>query len=161
MMRTAFAVLVAVVSLGYTAAPQRAPILRDVKAIQVEKTVVLKPEKVKEDYAPALVESSLRNALRASDFEVVDTAPVRARLELIEFSSGNLAKRIFVGFGAGRSTVEVRLVFVDASDRELASANVKARGKVLFSAYQGANTQRAQAFSDFELRLLEEISRWK
>ena len=37
---------------------------------------------------------------------VVEEAPIRAHIVLDEFSSGSTAKRLLVGFGSGRSTVE-------------------------------------------------------
>lgn len=139
---------------------QRARVLRDVKIIQVEPTVVVNPEKVKEDFAPTLIEDSLRNALRNANFEVGE-APVRAHIELLEFSSGSTAKRVLVGFGAGRSTVEGRLVFRDAEGKELASTKIRVRGNLAWSGYQGGNTQRRQATNAFDQRLMEEIARLK
>jgi hypothetical protein len=59
----------AFVSVG---SAQRAHILKDVKTIQVNPTVVSQPDKVKEDFAPSLIEDSLRNALKDSNFEVGD-----------------------------------------------------------------------------------------
>jgi hypothetical protein len=116
---------------------------------------------VKEEYGPNLVEDSLRNALRLSNFDVVDEAPIKAHIVLDEFSSGSAAKRIMVGFGAGRSTVAGRLVFQDATGLEIANAAVKARGNLAWSAYQGGSTQRRQATNAFDQRLLEEIARLK
>jgi hypothetical protein len=142
------------------ASAQRARVLRDVKAIQVDPTVVANPDKVKEDFAPTLVEDSLRNALRDANFEIGE-APVRAHVVLDEFSSGSTAKRMLVGFGAGRSTVEGRLVFQDAGGQELASVKIRVRGELLWSGYQGGNTQRRQATNAFEQRLTEEIARLK
>jgi hypothetical protein len=139
---------------------QRARILRDVKTIQVDPTVVANPEKVKEDYAATLVEDSLRNALKSANFEVGD-APVRAQIVLDEFSSGSTAKRVLVGFGAGRSTVDGRLVFKDAEGKEMASSQIRVRGNLLWSGYQGGNTQRRQATNAFDQRLMEEIARLK
>lgn len=139
---------------------QRVPILRDVKTVQVGPTVVPKPDKVKEDFGPNLVQDMLRNALRNSNFEIGDAA-VSAHIILEEFSSGSTAKRVLVGFGSGRSTVTGRLVFQDAEGKELANIPMKVRGKLLYSGYQGANTQRQQATSGFEQRLLEEIARLK
>jgi hypothetical protein len=137
-----------------------AAILRGVKVVQVDSTVVANPEKVKEDFAPNLVQDALRNALRSSDFEVGD-APIRAHIRLEEFTSGNAAKRFVVGFGAGRSTVKARLIVSDADGKEMANVNLDVRGNLMFSAYQGANTQRNQAASNFDRKLLEEIARLK
>ena len=140
---------------------QPVPILRDVKAVRVDPTVVPKKDKVKEDFAPNFVQSQLINSLRNSDFQVNNEASVRAHIILEEFSSGSTAKRFLVGFGAGRSTVTGRLVFQDAEGKELANIPLKVRGQFMFSSYQGANTQRQQATSSFELRLMEEIARLK
>jgi hypothetical protein len=131
-----------------------------VKTIQVDPTVVPKPDKVKADFAPNLVQGMLINALRNSNFQVADAA-VRAHIILEEFSSGSTAKRFVIGFGVGRSTAGGRLVFQDADGKELANIPIRVRGQFLFNAYQGANTQRQQATSNFELRLMEEIARLK
>ena len=135
--------------------------LAGVKAVQVETTVVPNPEKVKEEHAPNQVADSLRNALRDANLEVAEAAPIRAHIVLDEFTSGSMAKRFMVGFGAGRSTVECRLVIQDAEGKELASRKIRVRGNLAFSPYQGNNTQRRQAVTSFEQRLLEEIEKLK
>ena len=141
-------------------AAQRVRILRDVKTIQVNPTVISKPDQVKEDFAASLVEDSLRNALKSANFEVAP-APIHAHIELDEFSSGSTAKRVLVGFGAGRSTVDGRLVFKDGDGKELATIPIRVRGNLLWSGYQGDNTQRRQATNAFDQRLMEEIARLK
>ena len=72
-----------------------------------------------------------------------------------------MAKRFWVGMGAGRSTVTCQLVFQDAAGKELANAKIHVRGNLVFSPYQGNNTQRRQAVSSFEQRLLEDIEKLK
>jgi hypothetical protein len=139
---------------------QRVRILRDVKTIQVNPTVVSQPDKVKEDFAPTLIEDSLRNALKNANFEV-GTAPIQAHIELDEFTSGSTTKRVLVGFGAGRSTVDGRLVFKDGTGKELATVPIRVRGNLAWSGYQGGNTQRRQATNAFDQRLMEEIARLK
>jgi hypothetical protein len=134
--------------------------LAGVKTVQVDPTVVPKPEKVKEEQAPNQVADSLRNALKDANFEVGE-APIRAHIVLDEFTSGSMAKRFMVGFGAGRSTVDCTLVIQDAAGKELASKRIRVRGSLLFSPYQGGNTQRRQAVSSFEQRLIEEIEKLK
>jgi hypothetical protein len=67
---------------------------------------------------------------------------------------------VLVGFGAGRSTVEGRMVFTDTKG-ELANVRIRVRGNLLFSGYQGDNTQRRQATNSFEQKLQEEIARLK
>jgi hypothetical protein len=159
--KTILGVVVCLISTTSVGA-QRVGILRDVKTIQVNKTIVPNPDRVKEDFAPNLVEDSLKNALRIANFEVSDAEqPTRAHIVLTEFTSGSTAKRFLVGFGAGRSTVEGRLIFQDAEGKELASVPLRVRGQLLFSGYQGDNTQRRQATSSFEQKLLEEIQRLK
>ena len=142
---------------------QRTAVLRGVKQITVEETVVGNSENVKEDFAPTLVADSLRNALRDSNFDVVDEgAPIRAHIVLDEFSSGSATKRFLVGMGAGRSAVDGRLVFLDQrTSKELANVKIRVRGNLAFSSYQGGNTQRRQATNAFEQRLVEEIARLK
>lgn len=140
---------------------QNAPLLRDLKSIQVEATVIPDPTKVKEESAPNLVQDSLRNAFLSAHIELVDSAPIRAHIILDEFTSGSMAKRFWVGFGAGRSTVTCRLVITDADGKELSSTKIHVRGNLAFSPYQGNNTQRRQAVSSFDQRLLEEIEKMK
>jgi hypothetical protein len=160
-MRHLLATAILLVSvIAITNAQQRQAILRGVKTIQIEPTIVSQPQKVKEDYAPTIVQDALRNALRDANFEVVEEpAPIRAHMVLDEFSSGSAAKRLVVGFGAGRSTVSARLVFQDADGKELVNVPIKVRGNLLFSSYQGGNNQRRQATAAFDQRLTEEIAR--
>jgi hypothetical protein len=140
---------------------QRVSILRDVRAVQVDPTVIANPDKVKEDFAANLMQDSLRNALRNANFETPESATVKAHIVLDEFSSGSAAKRVLVGMGSGRSTVDGRLVFQDAVGKELANAKIRVRGNLAWSSYQGANTQRSQATNSFDRRLMEEIARLK
>jgi hypothetical protein len=140
---------------------QRAAILRGVKAIQVNPTVVANSEKINEDFAPNLLQDSLRNALRNANFETPEAAPVRAHIVLDEFSSGSAAKRFLVGMGAGRSTVDGRLVFQDVEGKELANVRIRVRGNLMWSSYQGGKTQQAQATNSFDRKLMEEIARLK
>lgn len=154
-------VLLIMVALPFVALGQRAAVLRDVKAIQVDPTVVANPDKVKEDFAPVLLQDALRNALQNANFETPESAPVKAHIVLDEFSSGSTAKRFVVGFGAGRSTVDGRLVFQGEDGKELASTRIRVRGNLMWGAYQGGNTQRAQATNAFDRRLMEEIARLK
>jgi hypothetical protein len=135
--------------------------LTGVKAVRVDATVVPNPEKVKEEHAANQVADSLRNALRDANFEIAETAPIHLHIVLDEFTSGSMAKRFMVGFGAGRSTVECQLVLQDAQGKELASRKIRVRGNLAFSPYQGNNTQRRQAVTSFEQRLLEEIEKLK
>ena len=66
-----------------------------------------------------------------------------------------------VGLGAGRSTIDCRLVLQDAEGKEIASTRIRVRGNLMFSPYQGNNTQRRQAVNSFDQRLLEEIEKMK
>ena len=132
--------------------------LAGVKTVQVDPTVVPDAEKVKGEQAANQVADSLRNALRDANLQVGD-APIRAHIVLDEFTSGSMAKRFMVGFGAGRSTIDCRLVVQDSAGKELASRRIRVRGSLLFSPYQGDNTQRRQAVSSFDQRLVEEIEK--
>jgi hypothetical protein len=140
---------------------QTLPVLRGVKAVQVEPTVIANAAKVKEEFAANLMQDSLRNALRSANFETPEAAPVRAHIVLDEFSSGSTAKRLVVGMGAGRSTVDGRLVIQDGAGKELANVKIRVRGNLAWSGYQGGNTQRSQATNSFDKRLMEEIARLK
>jgi hypothetical protein len=149
------------VAASSTGLAQRAAVLRDVRAVQIDPTVIANPEKVKEDFAANLMQDSLRNAFRTANFETPESAAIRAHIVLNEFSSGSTAKRFLVGFGAGRSTVDGRLVIQDGDGKELASVPIRVRGNLAWSSYQGGNTQRAQATNSFDRRLSEEIARLK
>jgi hypothetical protein len=80
-----------------------------VKTVQVDETVIPNPSKVKEDHAANQVADSLKRALRDADLEIGES-PLRAHIVLDEFTSGSMAKRVMLGFGAGRNTVDCRLV---------------------------------------------------
>jgi len=135
-------------------------VLRDVKIVQVEPTLVANPAKVKDEAAPNTAENMLRSALTSSGFEIGES-PIRAHLLLEEFSSGSTAKRVLVGFGSGRSTVAGRLIFTNADQKELASIPLKVRGNFMFSSYDSSGQQRKEAVSSFEKKLIEEIARLK
>src|SRR6185436_4611427 len=156
----AAAIGILILGLVLPASAQRAAVLLDVTTVQVEPTVIPDPDKVKEDFAASLVTDSLINALKDSNLQVGESS-VRAHIVLEEFSSGSTAKRLLVGLGAGRSVVDGRLIFTDASGRELANVGIRVRGNLLFSSYQGGNTQRRQATNAFEQKLTEEIARLK
>jgi len=136
-------------------------LLRDVKNVQIDPTVVSAPDKVKEPSAPNLMQDSLRNAFRAANFEIADGAPIRAHIVLDAFTSGSTAKRFLVGFGAGRSTIDCHLVLQDADGKELANVPLHVRGNLAFSPYEGNNTQRRQAGNSVDQRILEEIEKMK
>jgi hypothetical protein len=139
-----------------------AQILKGVKQIIVEDTIIGNKEKVKEEFAPSLVADSLRNAFRNSNIEVVESgASLKSHIVLDEFTSGSTAKRFVVGFGAGRSTIDSRLVLQGQDGKELANVPIRVRGNLAWSSYQGGNTQRRQATNSFEQRLEEEIARMK
>jgi hypothetical protein len=95
-------------------------------------------DKVKADFAPVLMQDALGNALRDSNFETPESAPIRAHIVLDEFTSGSAAKRFVVGMGAGRSTVDGRLVIQGEDGKELANTRIRVWGKLAWSAYQGA-----------------------
>jgi hypothetical protein len=135
-------------------------VLRGVTTVEVEHTVVPDPGTVKEDFAPTLVEDALRNALRNANITVGE-APVKAHMVLNEFTSGNVAKRLIIGLGAGRSVVDTRLVFTGEGGRELANVKIRVKGNFLFSGYQGGDTQRRQATTSLDQKLAEEIARLK
>ena len=134
--------------------------LHEVKAIQVDPTTVPNPDKVKDQAAPNLVQDSLKNALRTANIEIGDS-PIHAHIVLDEFTSGSTAKRVLVGLGAGRSAVTCHLVVVNADGKELANTLIHVRGNLAWSPYQGDNTQRRQAVTSFEQRILEEIEKMK
>jgi|SRR5579862_1322265 len=74
--------------------PSTGGLLHGVKAVQIDPTVVADPAKIKDASAPNLIQDSLRNAFRSADFEIADSAAIRAHGILHEFSSGSMAKRL-------------------------------------------------------------------
>jgi Domain of unknown function (DUF4410) len=155
-MRVIVVVSLCLMLVSAVAQVEKSKPLAGVKVVQVDPTVVSKPEDVKEDHAPNQVADSLKRALRDADFDVGDS-PIRAHIVLNEFTSGSMAKRFMVGFGAGRSTVDCNLVIQDAEGKELFTKRIRVRGNLIWSPYQGDNTQRRQAVNSFEQKLLEEI----
>jgi hypothetical protein len=133
--------------------------LHDVKVIQIESTVVSNPAKVKEDYAADMLRDNLKAALQSAGFEIGDS-PVKVHLILDEFTSGSTAERFLVGFGAGRSTVDCRLVVADG-EKEATTVRIRVRGGLAFSPYEGGNTQRRAAVNSFQQRVIEEIYKLK
>lgn len=150
-----------VCDLNAEKASTAAGLLRGVKTVQVDPTVVPKADKIKEEAAPNLVRDSLKNAFRLADIQVAEEAPVRAHIVLDEFSSGSMAKRFVVGFGAGRSSITCRLVIEDADGKEISNTKMHVRGNLVWSPYQGNNTQRKQAVGSLDQKLLEEIEKMK
>lgn len=136
-------------------------VLAGVKAVQVEPTVVPDPSNVKEDYAPNLVQDSLKEALKSAGFEIADSADIRAHVVLDKFTSGSKTKRWMVGMGAGRSAVLCHLVLQDASAKELSKTRIRVRGDLAWSGYQGNTRQRKQAIEKLKQKFLEEIERMK
>src|SRR5688572_29450612 len=157
-MRTKTVTVLLVLGLAGGSFAQGNAILRDVQIIQVEPTVVPNPDKVKDESAAALVEEGLKNALVRSNIEV-GSAPVRAHIVLEEFTGGSAMKRFMVGFGAGRSTLDGRLVIRNADGKELANVRLRVRGNLMFSAYQDNDQQARQATSEFDEKLIEEITK--
>jgi hypothetical protein len=142
-------------------AHQTAGLLKGVKAVQVDPTVVSNPEKVKEPSASNLVEDSLKNAFRTANIEVAESAPIRAHIVLDEFTSGSTAKRVLIGLGAGRSSVTCHLVLQDAEGKDISDTRIHVRGNLAWSPYEGNNLQRKQAVNAYEQKLLEEIELMK
>ena len=67
-----------------------------------------------------------------------------------------------VGLGTHEDLHEGRqLVIRDESGQELANTRIRVRGNLMFSSYQGGNTQRAQAMNSFDRRIYEELSRMR
>lgn len=161
MRKTIILLMATTLLLGCFVSAQDGAPLRGIKTVQVDPTVVSDPQKVKDQAAPNLVQDALRNALRAANIELADSSPIHFHLILDEFTSGSQAKRTLIGLGAGRSTVTCRLVMADASGKELANIRIHVRGNLAFSPYEGDNTQRRQALSSFDQRLMEEIERMK
>jgi len=118
-------------------------VLENVRKVQVDPTVIERPEKVKDPIAAELVRYDLRAAVWDALMEEGDSS-VRAHIVLQEFSRQSSAKRLSdMGTGQSVHTVVGRLVVQDASGKELASVSIKMRGSVAFGARLTATTARA------------------
>jgi len=133
--------------------------LSSVKIIQVDATVVSNPSKVKEDWAANWIRDQLIAALQKTGFQAGES-PIHAKIVLDEFTSGSMAKRFMIGMGAGRSSITAHLIVEDSS-KQLTASRIHVRGGLLFSPYQGGNTQTRQAENSFEQKLVEEIEKLK
>lgn len=133
-------------------------LLEKVTKIQVDPTVIERPEKVRDAMAANLVRYNLRAAVRDARIEEGDS-PIRAHFVLDEFSTESAARRL-VGLNSGRSTstVDGRLVIQDANGKELANIRIHVHGTVAFSP---DDSQDHHVTSDFEERLLKEIEMLK
>ena len=141
--------------------PASAGSLTGVKTVQVDATEVSNPQKVKENWAANWVHDQLLAALQQTGFQVGD-APIHAKIILDEFTSGSFAKRFMIGLGAGRSSITGSLIVEDkASGKQLSAVRIHVRGGMIWSPYEGGNTQRRQAENSFEQKLVEEIERMK
>jgi hypothetical protein len=134
-------------------------LLKDVKTVALDPTVVADQSKVKDSAAAGIVQDELRDALIRTGFTVGDSL-VHAHIVLEEFSSGSTAKRVLIGLGAGRSSVTARLI-LQSGGKDVADVRIHVRGSLAYSPYEGNNTQRRQAESSFNQRLVEEIERLK
>lgn len=150
----------AALSLFLLVVPTMAGPLTGVKAIQVDPTVVSNSERVKEAWAANWVHDKLVAALQETGFQTGD-APIHANIVLDEFTSGSMAKRFLVGLGAGRSSITANMILEDASGKHLSATRIHVRGALIFSPYEGGNTQTRQAENSFQQKLVEEIEKLK
>ncbi len=154
-------IVVMLLAASVWAMPDAKP-LAGIKAVQMDPVTVTDTSKVKDEKtAVELVNESLRRALRVADIEIADTAPVRVHIALDEFTRGSQAKRTLVGFGAGRSTIDCRLVLADAAGKVIAERRIRVRGDVTWSPYQGDKTQGRQAMEKLDRQMSEEIGKLK
>ena len=162
-MKKAIAILLALGSASLPQAEHTNPIapLREIKEIQVLPTVINDAKKATNPDAAAMTEKALRRAILVNELQVAESAPMKARVILDEFSGGSFAKRFVIGYGAGRSTVDCRIELLDQSQNEIASVRVRVRGDITWGAYQGKTTQTKQAVNKFEQALMDEIEKWK
>ena len=135
--------------------------LQDVSRVQILPTVVGNSKAVKNPDAAEMVEQSLRRSILANDIQVTESAPIKVRLLLDEFSGGSFAKRFTIGFGAGRSTVSCRIQLLGPGDNEIANVRVRVRGDLSWGGYEGNATQTKQAVNKFDLALMDEIAKWQ
>lgn len=158
-MRLALTVVVTIVLASSAVVFAGNGLLKDFKTIALDPTVVADQSKVKDSAAAGIIQDELRDALTRTGFTIGDS-PMHAHIVLEEFSSGSTAKRVLIGLGAGRSSVTGRLVF-QSGGKDVADVRLHVRGSLAYSPYEGNNTQRRQAESSFNQRLVEEIERLK
>lgn len=152
---------VALIALLLGALPAKAGALTGVKMIQVDATEISDANKVKVDWAANWAHDQLVAAIQQAGFQAGD-APIHAKIILDEFTSGSMAKRFVVGLGAGRSSITARVIFEDKSGgKKLSETRIHVRGGLIFSPYEGGNTQTRQAETSFEQKLFEEIESLK
>ena len=134
--------------------------MRDIKVIRVDATIVAladHSQKVDET-APNLIQDNVRSAVRNAGFEVSDS-PVSVHFVLEDFSSGSIARRWVVGFGAGRSSITGHLILQGPDGKELANGRLHVNGAL--DPYQKDGTQRREAFSRLQQAVLEQLEMWK
>jgi hypothetical protein len=154
-------VVVLLIAAFASTLPETKP-LTQIRAVRMDSVVVTDSTRVKDEKtAVDLVTESLRRALRMADIEITDNAPVRAHIVLDEFTGGSQAKRTLIGFGAGRSTIDCRLVVADTAGKVLAERRIRVRGNVTWSPYQGDKTQGRQAMEKLDRQMFEEIQKLK
>ena len=154
-------VFVAATSTAAICASAPGGVLEKATKIQVDPTVVEHPENVDDGTAANLARYDLRAAVRDAHLEEGQPADILAHIVLDGFSSESRARRV-IDMGSGRSicTVDARLVFEDASGKELANIKIHVRGSVV--PVQGdAAPQGREPTSDLERRLLREIEALK
>ena len=136
-------------------------VLENATRIQVDPTVVEHPENVDDKVAANLIRYDLRAAVRDAHFEE-GNSPVRVHMVLDAFSSESPARKV-IAMGSGRSvcTVDGKLVFEDATGKELASVKIHVRGSVVAAQGDAASAQSRQAESDLERRFVQEIETLK
>ena len=155
-------VFVAAISTAAFCASAAGGVLEKTTKIQVDPTVVEHPENVDDSTAANLARYDLRAAVRDAHLEEGQPADIRAHVVLEGFSSESRARRV-IDMGSGRSicTVDARLVFEDASGKELANIKIHVRGSVVPVQGDAAAPQGRESTSDLERRLLREIEALK
>jgi hypothetical protein len=136
-------------------------VLEKATKIQVDPTVIEHPQNVDDNAAANLTRYDLRAAVRDAHLEEGPSA-IRAHIVLDEFSSESRVRRV-IDMGSGHSicTVDGRLVFEDASGKELASVKIHVRGSVVPVQGDAGTAQGRESTSDLERRLLREIEALK
>ena len=154
---------------------QKTAILRSHRAIEVLPTTIvqtadLSPRETLE--LPLLFQAELRLALRASEFEVVDGAPISAHVVLDEHSG--CRPRVYEWLCLGGVT-DALVVFSNSTSNEMASVRIRVRGSnetdrigPLTAALEDwenfANVQHrvgGRRYLNFNRSLIREISRLK
>ncbi len=98
-----------------------------------------------------------------SNEEVKDKSGVlELHARLVDFEPGNAAKRMFVGFGTGRSHARFEFTITDATTGEVVwQASIKHTASFWFNGYTSSAGERAELPDGIAKKLVEQLNKKK